>query len=225
MIMQHALNDDIRSYRLTPLTMAFRGHSRHMTPYMIEELRPTGVELPIRGRPCREYTLEPSPGHVLSFWLDTARDFNVVRLRNQENGKLREQLDVEYKEHPACGWVPQSWTRNAFAPSGEVRRSTRVDVMELHVNEPQEADLFEIRFPAGVMVGDQRDSKDYVIQPDGSMREISPSGELLPTTKDQPGTPWYQRHRWLLLSVAASAVLLLATILVWRIRQRRQLPA
>src|SRR5262249_17957690 len=50
--------------------------------------------------------------------------------------------------------------------------------VSLAVNEPQQADQFEITFPEGCQVLDQKSGKDYLVQADGSMQEYDPAGTL-----------------------------------------------
>jgi hypothetical protein len=89
----------------------------------------------------------------------------------------------------------------------------------MRLNQAQDAGLFDIHFPPGTHVHDQNVQKDYKVQPDGTMHEINIlTGMVLSETRYQPGTPWYQRHWWMLSCISAAG--LLVALYVVRQRQR-----
>jgi hypothetical protein len=77
-----------------------------------------------------------------------------------------------------------------------------VEVVDLRLNEPQPADLFDLRFPPGTGFYDARDSKAYRVQPDGSIGEDPVrTREDLPVAVVPPREPWYRRNKWLLMGL------------------------
>jgi hypothetical protein len=212
-----AWQDAMKSAVLTPITMAFRGLDLAISPYLIGDLKPSGITLPIDGAPCQEHVVNFSDA-TKSFWLDPGKDYVVRRMRLQRRGHLVDQCDISYRRHDAWGWVPASWVRNQYSPAGTVLVTTKVEVLEMRLNDPQPAEQFDIQFPAGSQVFDIRNAKNYRVQPDGTMRELSPSGEELPGSVPQPGDPWYRRNKWLLLSLG---VVLAALVLPYAMRRKR----
>ena len=152
--------------------------------------------------------------------LDHEKDYVVRRLRIGSKGHIGSQTDIEYRTHDVAGWVPSSWVFNKYSAAGNTLKTTRVEVVEFRVNDAQQADLFDIQFPPGTGVLDNKNNgKLYIVKSDGSMRGLSLSGEELPGSVFQPGTPWYRRHQWLLVSVLALAVV--AAGVVWAKRKKR----
>jgi hypothetical protein len=206
---------------LTPITTTFRGLDSASCPYPIGKMNPTGVALPIDGVRCREYVMKTSATTSVSCWLDPAKEYVIRRFRCLERpqNRLTEQIDVTYRPHEVCGWVPVSWIRTQYSSAGNVLITTNVAILILRINEAQPAEQFDIQFPPGCHVQDHRNGKDYLVQPDGMMREFSvATGDLLSGSVAQPGTPWVHRHKWLLASLT---VVLLALILAVWLRWKR----
>ncbi len=141
-----------------------------------------------------------------------------ITLRRQ--GQLLDQVDITYRPDEIAGWFPTSWVRNQYAPGGAVRRTTKIEVLEVRFNEPQPAEQFDVVFPTGTTVIDDRnDLTFYRVQPDGSMREVSPSGEVLSASIAQPGDSWYRRNRWIL---ACLGMALVGLVLAGVLKRRRR---
>ncbi len=79
------------------------------------------------------------------------------------------------------------------------------------------ADQFDVSFPEGCIVADPRNGKHYRIKGDGSMRELTVTGDELSEWEYQLGTPWYRRNRWLM---SASGIVLLVLLTSYVIRRR-----
>jgi hypothetical protein len=190
---------------LLPLTMTFRGLSPAVVWHPISSLRPSASTLTIDGVPCKEFTAKDSGTRADRYWLDPARDYVVrraQRIKSQRGGQLVQQVDVVYRRHDVCGWVPASWVHRHYTPAGDVGRTMTVEILDLRLNDPQPPDLFDIRFPPGATFSDQRDNKQYRVGPDGSIRE-----EPLTNRGGSPETvallaePWYRRNKWLLIGM------------------------
>jgi hypothetical protein len=203
---------------LTPILMTFRGLNRSIALYAISEMNPSGNTVLIDGAMCQEYLFKLSSGFVVGCWLDPANDYIVRRIRSEQQGRLGEQTDVRYCRNDTCGWVPSSWVRKVYSPAGSVRWTTTVEVLDMRLNEPQAAEQFDIQFPPGTLVSDNRNSKSYRVQSDGNMRELSPSGEEPPVSLEVSEEPWYWRDRWLLISLG---VLFTVALLLHSVQRRR----
>ena len=208
---------DIKSYVLTPITLAFRGLDPAIAPFSIADFEPTGVTLPIDGAACCEYKFTPWKESVLTIWADPAKDHVVRRLRVEKNGRLAEQQDISYRRDDRWGWIPTTWVRNRYTANSQVGITSTVSVETIRLNESQPEELFELRFPEGTVVHDQRTTKDYLVKSNGNMHELSSRGEELPASVPQPGVSWFERNRWLL----GSLVLILLTIGLGYITRRR----
>jgi hypothetical protein len=197
---------------MSPIKMAFRGLSH---PNYISRMKPTGNILPIDWAPCPEYAITSSTG-TDHFWLDPEKDY-VMRRRKWANM----QIDIRYRRDDTWGWVPESWVQNAYWLNGVLQSTNRVDVLDMRINEPQPAELFDIEFPPGCVVQDGRTTspKVYRVLPDGNMHEVSErTGEPLPKTKVQPAGAWYWRYRWLL---AGAGVILAGLAWQYAVRRKR----
>jgi hypothetical protein len=190
-----------------PLTMTIRGLSPAVAQHLVSQMRPSDNTVTIDGAPCKEYTVKSSAARTDRYWLDPARDYVIRRIRRMEKqrgGQLVQQVDVAYRPHNACGWVPASWVHRHYTPAGAAGRTTTVEVLDLRLNEPQPAELFDLRFPPGTTFYDARAGKAYRVQPDGSIGEdpIRPRTEL-PVAVVPPREPWYRRNKWLLIGLGA----------------------
>jgi hypothetical protein len=207
----------VKVIHLMPLTITFRGLSPQFSSFVVSDMKPTGVTLPIEGVKCAEYTITYSPNRVERFWLDPSKDYVVKR-----HQRALDQTDITYRRHDTWGWIPTSWKRVEYSSAKTVATSMTINVLDIRINEPQADEQFELQFPPGCYVEDHRNNKPYRVQEDGRMREVSWSGEELSTTVDQPGLAWYQRHQWLLISAGALAVVFSGMFLVRRVMRRIQ---
>jgi hypothetical protein len=191
----------VKSVGLAPIMLTVRGLQPSLNPLPLGDMRPSGLTLPIDKVPCEEYLMEYGNNSVVNCWLDPGKGYAVRRIRTSQAGKLVVQTDVTSYRHEAWGWIPDSWVCNQFSATGTTLKSDRVRIIALRLNEPQPSTRFEIQFPPRTLVGDGRDGKLYNVQPDGSMREYSPATGKQSGSVPQPGAPWYQRHKWLILGI------------------------
>jgi hypothetical protein len=93
-----------------------------------------------------------------------------------------------------------------------------VEILAMRLNEPQPAEQFDIRFPAGCRVSDRDNGgKEYLMQPDGIMRELSPTGDVRASSEPE-ASDWRPRwFEWLLVGFW----LVLMTV-VWRYAVRNK---
>lgn len=201
----------VRSYLLAPITMTLRGLNPAFNGYPVNELKATGVTLPIEGASCEERSIKTAPDGLASFWFDPGKDFILKRIRTQKGGRTVGQTDVQYRQD-GSNWVPISWVMNQYSTAGRVLVTNKVEVLDVRLNEPQAADQFEIRYPPGTQVHNNKINKIYRIQPDGMMQEISLSGELLSGSVAQPGDSWFRRNKWLSVATVCAAVLVILAI-------------
>ncbi len=198
-----AYQEKVKSYELTPLTVTFRGLNPAICPDALADAKPSGVTLPINGESCQEYVLARS-SLVISLWMDPTKDYVIRRISKQRNGKIVEQHDITYQRNALVGWVPESWARHFYLPEGGLQRTGKMKVLEMELNTAQPHQQFDLQFPPGTWVFDQRTMKDYRVQPDGSMSEVVPERKESAVGIDEP---WYRRNVWLLCVLGAATLL------------------
>lgn len=190
----------MRENMLIPLMAFFRGNDAVVSPYPLIKFRASGARLPVNGIECAEYTHAQAPESSVIVWLAPVRNYVPGRITKKRQGKLVEQTDVTYRQDAKLGWVPESWTATRYSPAGIVTHSAKGQVTDLQANIRPSASEFDVTFPEGCFVFDQRNTKQYRVKADGSMRELTNSGEEISDTVYQPGTPWYVRNRWLIIA-------------------------
>lgn len=138
----------------------------------------------------------------LKFYVDPSRDYVVLRHSGiRPGGEPRFQLDIDYDREESIGWIPSGWRLIEYGDEGNARIVMSCEVVDYSLNEPLSEDLFEIIFPEGTRVFDQRTRRDYVV---GSSAESGFGGG---------------RRLWIVYIVVG--LLLVAIIVVARRRRQR----
>lgn len=212
-----ATPDGLKHAFLTPITFTFRGLNPAMSTYLLTAMKPTGLRAVINGDSCREYLLAEKM-LTSSFWLDTSRDHVVRRIDHHRKKQLIYQTDVHYQPDPsslggqgAGVWLPASWVHRKYSSTGAILTTTKIDVLQLRLNDALPAELFDIRWPPGTTVVDARVGKEFTVQPDGSLRELSPT---LPPPRFED--TWLWRARWKLGFLGVVILGLLFLLLLFR---------
>jgi hypothetical protein len=145
---------EVKGQDFRPLTRCFRGMSRPMRSFSIDQLKPTGTKLPIGGRLCDQFILKRTGGDWDEFWLDPARDWVLVREVYIRPKTTHTQLDITYEPSSICGWVPKSWefrhTKNETVPFS----TENYVVTNYRLNEAISESEFGLTFPTGTNVLD-----------------------------------------------------------------------
>jgi hypothetical protein len=207
---------DLSDPVLTPIILHFRGAHSEISPYPIATMKATGIRLPIDNQDCTEYALILGELN-LSFWFDPARDYCLRRLAQHKTNTLLYQLDVKYRRDDKWGWLPVSWVAHDYGTARELLKTTKVEVLEMRPGEVESPDTFELLFPAETRVFDARNNKEYRVQSNESMREISSSGKELGGSVAQLEGSYFYRHKWLLLGIT---MLVIAAIVLLAIRKK-----
>jgi hypothetical protein len=210
----NAAPEGLRPPVLTPLTAHFRGLTPHVTPYPVDQLRPTSRTLRLDGRTCSEYEVATGPDKPISLFVDGQAEFALRRIRKLNRGHLYQQLDVAYGTRDG-GLVPERWTIQEFDAAGKVKSKTEAVVLDVRVNPDVPRSEFDVEFPPGSSVYDQRTGKDYVVKEGGMMRETTPAGVELDAEVPVPGSSWLTRNRSGLLWGALIALAGLACAAAW----------
>ena len=191
--------------QLQPIMWTFRGVTRGMTTEMIAGMKPSGQELQIDGAPAASIASMRVQGRMSGCgWISKSSTWSGGN-RSCRNGALFEQIDIDYLPEKTAGWVPSKWVCRRYSPSGALLSSEQLEPLEIHINEIQPASQFDMPFPPGTQVADNRNQKWYQVNEHGDMDENSPA----PKPASHPYLPWSDRSLWLVwcsLIVAASIV-------------------
>ncbi len=200
-----------------------RGLVKSITPYPIADSKPSGETLRIDGKSCQLYSSRTGSDRLVEFWIDPQSDYIVRRIRWSKSSRVDEQLDIQFKDESASPRLPSSWTRTNFDAAGHVKRTMTGTVTAVRINSPIPKEDFEVVFPPGCRVYDQRTNKDYRIESDGDMRELTTEGEASVHVEPQPGTPWLTRNRFPIIGIVAGSLLIAFILILHRRRMRRRL--
>lgn len=183
-------------------------------PYTITSWKPTGETRIIENSKNVEYEIRRSRG-ATRFYLDPSKDYAVCRIENEVEGAIQDGWEIKNRHFEPVGWLPDSWVYTSYE-NGQLRRSN-VQITRIRLNEPMQADLFDVLFPEGAHVYDARDRKDCRAEADGGLREISLHDEVALETQPQRSLSWFARNRWLNFGIAMA---LLIVLFVIRFRRR-----
>jgi hypothetical protein len=150
-------------------------------------------------------------------YVDPAMDYSIVRYSIIVQGALRSNADIRYQRTTDFGWVPSGWDFTSNPGSSPTLRASEVN--EYSLNTPLPRDLFDIQFPLGTHVADERSRqqiKSYLIKPSGEVRPILPEDvgathqQLL---ESEPGEALVPRPRssyapWVFAALGVVALLL-----------------
>jgi hypothetical protein len=202
-----------------PIRILYRGLSQGTGYCRLDHFSRTGKSTIIDGSTCREYAAKDNE---IRLWFDSDRGFMLKRLTDGDSA----QLDVRYRDDGHNGWVLAGWTKALRLRSLGMDQSQEVEVRKAQFNEPLPKVEFDLRFPAGTRVHDLRDERDYLVQPDGTLRiipeESAPPTEPLapdPTASESPREPWHVRNRW--LSYALLIAVAVVVCVLYALNRRR----
>ncbi len=163
-ILDERRNTDVNSVEVEAILMNYRVLHDRMSPARPSDL-PMAVRdeavVEINGHNCR--LLSAGQRH---FWVDVDRDWLIVRfdVMFSQNETTQRRLDIDYREDPEHGWVPNSWTMSRIARSGDLRWSFEATVTEYEINPQIPNTEFQFEFPKGTLVYDARNGDYYEVQ-------------------------------------------------------------
>ena len=213
-IMSAIVTDDANLGELLRPEIAPIWHSFRSARW-VAGLRPTGAVTEIDGARAVEYG---GTNGLPSYWLLPAKAYVVGRIQARSQGRLSSQVDIGYRPHDVAGWVPTFWESHTFSTTGKEELTTRIEVLDMRINEEMPAELFDPKLPPGIVILDQRDHKQYRIAADGSRRELGNDGLELPAAQEVPRTWFEQNRKWLFRLFVAIGLLPLA----WQMFLRRR---
>lgn len=161
-----------RSMMLAPILMHFRSQVPVMSVYPIGELEVTGRTAVIDGHRCVELQHPPRGMALERLWVDATRDYVIVRCLDTNGDQTTLKLDVQFTRDKVHGWLPTGWDYVAYNVQGKLTSLVKAMVTSYEINTPIEASEFDIVFPPGTSVIDDKSNQHYVIKSDGVPRPI-----------------------------------------------------
>jgi hypothetical protein len=147
---------------------------------------------------------------VERFWIDMAQGHSIVRwVSQQPNGKPSYQIEVQYAPDVGLAnlWVPRKWTATSFSPSGDALFFESCEVTHIRLNDVLDASTFELDFPVGTRVVDERGNL-FRAEADGSLRPV-----------DRPTPRRHSRGVAAMVVIALAASALAAWVVLLRKRR------
>jgi hypothetical protein len=162
------------------------------------------------------------------YWVDTGRDFAVVRQLAYSNDKTITDLEITYQQ-TRVGWLPEHWTGTSRSPTGMVVNVTRQRVKEF-VIDPAASDAdYRLEASPGmvVMQDEYPDPKDVKTGPgfERKMFRIAGNGSWIEIDagtgqSTEQRLSWVRRH-WLALTIGLLAALLAGAGWRWAVWRKR----
>ncbi len=196
----------------SPIHLFCRGASKRqgMTYRCLGNFEATGRWSTIDGARLTEYR-----GHAKSdlnnyeCYLNPTADYLVRRIRSRftKSERTKYIVDIRYEMFPGVpGPVPSAWTYTMYSEDGKVRRSFDVNVTSVELKPALSPERFDIVFPPGLEVSDQRTDTSYLVREDGSWLRLKHAGQRLPSEAEELGKGWLRRNLvWIAPMIAIPA--------------------
>jgi hypothetical protein len=201
---------DRANLHLQPVLMTFRALMPGMHAYDLELFKPSGVEAIIGKSKCVELVQPISTNLENRLCVDPSREHVVLRIMTLRQRKVVHQADISYKLHKDSHWVPEKWRIVINDASGFLLTSHESVVTSFELNVPFANSTFEMDFPLGTKVIDDKERRDYIVKPDGSGKRLIAASESrlsyaeLVDPNEDPGTRQANSGAWWYLVVGAA---------------------
>lgn len=161
------------------------------------------------------------------FWVDPQRDFLILRMTAAQNGRLREQIDLNYKLNAEKQWVPDSWTAISrslpansnsyryFSDNDQLFEVASADVTECNSNALIDQ-TSRAAFRSDAIVFDQTNNEWFQQLTSENRRKLDPDEIDADALRDHSSSGDF---RWRNLLIGAGIVVL---SFGWVIARRRQ---
>ena len=95
-----------------------------------------------------------------ALWLDPAADYSVRRFITTRRGVIEFDIRIRLAEQDGL-WVPKQWKWSDYHhPQGKLMAVHFAEMVDVRLNKPVDDSLFELPFPRGTLVSDQRERLD-----------------------------------------------------------------
>lgn len=169
------------NYNIEPPLFAFRPLAAGISWFSLAEWDLVSDADELNGRRCVHLARRSGerwpPEHL---WLDPQREYLPVRHDwLLETGELFGRLDTEYAAHEVAGWAPQSWRyirAGQWDNSGQwqqkVTEGFTSTVTELQLNVDIPDSRFDITFPPGTRIRNEKTGGTSIVREDGTIRPV-----------------------------------------------------
>jgi hypothetical protein len=212
---------------LRPLLLVYRPFVETLQPVDIQGFSLENDDVVIDGLHCIELVRRFSTNSSIHFWLDRDRDFLLIRRLIVEQGKPFESIDIRYQIKEGIGFVPFEWRVVSNSGKGQLLCSGQGTLTSISINMSVEESSFDIDFPPGARVEDERKKEDYILRQDGSKRPILPQDfgatyeQILNSTPGNALKNTQSQQHWWTIAIAGTLGLLALFVFIWRRRLLR----
>lgn len=163
---------DVATARLHPALLAFRPTTKELRPHDIDRYESTGQQAAIHGEDCFELRERRAQIDVdKRLWI-SPEHFLVVRYLRTQNDHLYSKIDIKYSKTKDHHWFPTRWDIVLNKANGELKRAYGAVVSECEFNSAVAEKEFDLEFPPGTRVVDDRRNEDYIVRPDGTGKRL-----------------------------------------------------
>jgi hypothetical protein len=178
------------TYRELPVLFAARPTSRIVKRFEDQTrwtLSPNwftagNVKWLVLERRSERFGLEPEKMRVRIFvYIDPVLDYHISRYELYQGDNLISTFNINYNEHEQLGWVPDTWKGIIMQyrdgePSLHQQFEGKVTKISTDYIPPE---VFEPKFPEGVIVTDHRTDTKWLVGRDGERLPLPPAPEQL----------------------------------------------
>lgn len=157
-------------------------------------------------------------------WVDPEQDFAVLRFMVLIDDKTFTRRDIWYQAGQGGVIYPKGWSLSTYDQKNELREHDKATVTRCIVNESMQDEDFQLMFPPGTVVEDEKNERRYIVREGGEKRIITPQEDERLVTYQQlkdsesgmaglskgVSSRWY--WRWITASGFACTLLILVLV-------------
>lgn len=176
---------DATLMRLQPILMTYRGLDPTMRAFELDTYDCAATMAIIDARPCIELTHRAVSGNGEDYiWVDAARGFGIIRYLSVRAAKVDQKADVQFALDSSGEWVPKTWRVIFNFPTGGMMRTINAEVTSFELGASIPSGEFDLEFPLGTRVSDEKRKVEYIVKPDGSGQRLIPRSDFGATYED-----------------------------------------
>jgi hypothetical protein len=217
----HSANIDVDNYHLRPFLLLLRGLDKGFGGLSEDGWSLTKGNPFVEGRSVLVLTRQTRRAMKEEYWLDSEREFVVLRNILSVDGAERMRINCSYHRDPEHGWIPSSWEVILVDRRQAIVESARGQMDRYEINCSVTEPDFQFTFPVGTEVTDNVQDAIYIPQEGGSVTFITEQDQLagrdyvtIIAGIGRSRTVW-----WIVLSGAA---LMFLSALVYGVVRRRR---
>ncbi len=145
-------------HHLIPLLTQFRAYQYPIASLFPPEAKDVKIDHEVwDGHECLVLRRSSSGGsREFTVWLDPESDYSVRRYTSTRAGVIEHDIRIQLTKRDGF-WIPERWQWfDYWNASGELCAVHSAVLLEISVNQPINDALFELSFPRGTTVSDQR---------------------------------------------------------------------